>query len=86
MSCSYYLLARFPPCFLTHPPTRPPTRSCLPQIKPDVQTVGMGMAASQGALLLAAGAKGKRFAMPNTRIMIHQPQGGCGVREGGEKV
>ena len=43
------------------------------------------MAASQGALLLAAGAKGKRFAMPNTRIMIHQPQGGCGVREGGEK-
>eukprot|EP00850_Spirogloea_muscicola_P012583 SM000082S22825 [mRNA] locus=s82:154089:156326:- [translate_table: standard] len=48
------------------------------QIKPDVSTVCFGLAASQGALLLAGGAKGKRFAMPNARIMIHQPQGGCG--------
>lgn len=49
------------------------------QIKPDVSTVCFGIAASQGALLLAGGKKGKRFAMPNARIMIHQPQGGCGV-------
>jgi ATP-dependent protease ClpP protease subunit len=41
--------------------------------------VCFGIAASQGALLLAGGEKGKRFAMPNARIMIHQPQGGCGV-------
>lgn len=47
-------------------------------IKPDVSTVCFGIAASQGALLLAGGKKGKRFAMPNARIMIHQPQGGCG--------
>jgi len=45
-------------------------------IKPDVQTICMGQAASMGALLLAAGAKGKRFALPNSRIMIHQPSGG----------
>ncbi|GJP38433.1 hypothetical protein CLOM_g22871 [Closterium sp. NIES-68] len=51
---------------------------CMAWIKPDVQTVAFGMTASQGALLLAAGAKGKRLAMPNSRIMIHQPQGGCG--------
>ena len=50
------------------------------QIKPDVSTVAFGLAGSQGALLLAGGTKGKRFAMPNSRIMIHQPQGGCGVR------
>ena len=42
-------------------------------IKPDVSTLCMGMAASMGAFLLAAGAKGKRFALPNSRIMIHQP-------------
>jgi ATP-dependent Clp protease protease subunit len=51
---------------------------CLLQIKPAVSTVCFGIAASQGALLLAGGEKGKRFAMPNARIMIHQPQGGCG--------
>ncbi|CAI5478742.1 unnamed protein product [Closterium sp. Yama58-4] len=51
---------------------------CMAWIKPDVQTVAFGMTASQGALLLAAGTKGKRLAMPNARIMIHQPQGGCG--------
>lgn len=47
-------------------------------VKPDVSTVAFGLAASQGALILAGGAKGKRFSMPNARIMIHQPQGGCG--------
>jgi len=45
-------------------------------IKPDVQTICLGQAASMGALLLAAGTKGKRFALPNSRIMIHQPTGG----------
>lgn len=45
-------------------------------IKPDVSTICVGMAASMGALLLAGGAKGKRFALPNSRIMIHQPAGG----------
>lgn len=45
-------------------------------IKPDVQTICMGMAASMGAFLLAAGTKGKRFALPNSEIMIHQPLGG----------
>ncbi len=45
-------------------------------IKPDVSTLCMGQAASMGSLLLAAGAKGKRFALPNARIMIHQPSGG----------
>ena len=45
-------------------------------IKPNVVTTCMGQAASMGALLLAAGTKGKRFALPNTRIMIHQPMGG----------
>ncbi len=45
-------------------------------IKPDVSTLCMGQAASMGALLLAAGAKGKRFALPHSRIMIHQPAGG----------
>jgi ATP-dependent Clp protease, protease subunit len=46
-------------------------------IKPEVSTLCMGMAASMGAFLLAAGAKGKRFALPNSRIMIHQPSGGA---------
>ena len=45
-------------------------------IKPDVNTICIGMAASMGAFLLAAGAKGKRFALPNSEIMIHQPLGG----------
>ena len=45
-------------------------------IKPDVCTICIGMAASMGAFLLAAGAKGKRFALPNSEIMIHQPSGG----------
>lgn len=46
-------------------------------IKPDVATVCIGQAASMGALLLAAGANGKRFSLPNARIMIHQPLGGA---------
>ncbi len=46
-------------------------------IKPDVVTTCMGQAASMGAVLLAAGAKGKRFALPNSRVMIHQPLGGA---------
>jgi ATP-dependent Clp protease protease subunit len=46
-------------------------------IKPDVSTLCMGIAASMGAFLLAAGAKGKRYALPNSRIMIHQPSGGA---------
>jgi len=46
-------------------------------IKPDVSTLCMGMAASMGAFLLSAGAKGKRFALPNSKIMIHQPLGGA---------
>ena len=45
-------------------------------IKPDVRTMCMGMAASMGAFLLSAGAKGKRYALPNSTIMIHQPLGG----------
>lgn len=45
-------------------------------IKPDVSTICMGQAASMGALLLCAGAAGKRFALPNSRVMIHQPLGG----------
>lgn len=46
-------------------------------IKPDVSTICIGMAASMGAFLLAAGAKGKRYALPNADIMIHQPLGGA---------
>ncbi|MCU0769716.1 MAG: ATP-dependent Clp endopeptidase proteolytic subunit ClpP [Burkholderiaceae bacterium] len=46
-------------------------------IKPDVSTICVGMAASMGAFLLAAGAKGKRYSLPNSRIMIHQPSGGA---------
>jgi ATP-dependent Clp protease, protease subunit len=45
-------------------------------VKPDVSTLCVGQAASMGSLLLAAGAKGKRFALPNSRVMIHQPMGG----------
>ena len=45
-------------------------------IKPDVQTICMGMSASMGAFLLAAGTKGKRFILPNAEVMIHQPSGG----------
>jgi ATP-dependent Clp protease, proteolytic subunit ClpP len=45
-------------------------------IKPDVSTICIGMAASMGAFLLSSGAKGKRFALPNSEIMIHQPLGG----------
>jgi len=47
-------------------------------IKPDVATVCIGQAASMGAVLLAAGAKGKRFALPHSRVMLHQPLGGVG--------
>jgi len=46
-------------------------------IKPDVSTLCMGLAASMGAFLLSAGTKGKRFALPNARVMIHQPLGGA---------
>jgi len=46
-------------------------------IKPDVSTICIGMAASMGAFLLAAGAKGKRYALPNSEVMIHQPLGGA---------
>lgn len=46
-------------------------------IKPDVSTICVGMAASMGAFLLAAGAKGKRLALPNSEVMIHQPLGGA---------
>ncbi|MDD5328531.1 MAG: ATP-dependent Clp endopeptidase proteolytic subunit ClpP [Sulfuricella sp.] len=45
-------------------------------IKPDISTLCLGQAASMGAFLLAAGAKGKRFCLPNSRVMIHQPMGG----------
>jgi ATP-dependent Clp protease protease subunit len=45
-------------------------------IKPDISTICVGQAASMGAVLLAAGAKGKRYALPNSRVMIHQPLGG----------
>ncbi|KAJ9537830.1 hypothetical protein OSB04_030563 [Centaurea solstitialis] len=51
---------------------------CMSWIKPKVGTVCFGVAASEGALLLAGGEKGMRYAMPNARIMIHQPQSGCG--------
>ena len=46
-------------------------------IKPDVQTICVGLAASMGALLLASGANGKRFALPNSKVMIHQVMGGA---------
>ncbi|MBC2123517.1 ATP-dependent Clp endopeptidase proteolytic subunit ClpP [Listeria marthii] len=46
-------------------------------VKADVQTIGMGMAASMGSFLLTAGASGKRFSLPNAEIMIHQPLGGA---------
>lgn len=45
-------------------------------IEPDVQTIGIGLQASMGAMLLSAGAKGKRYCLPNARIMIHQPSSG----------
>ena len=50
-------------------------------IKPDVSTIVTGMAASMGALILTAGTKGKRFSLPNTDIMIHQPSGGAQGQE-----
>ncbi|HDK9643396.1 TPA: ATP-dependent Clp endopeptidase proteolytic subunit ClpP [Staphylococcus aureus] len=49
----------------------------IQHIKPDVQTICIGMAASMGSFLLAAGAKGKRIALPNAEVMIHQPLGGA---------
>jgi len=49
----------------------------MQHIKPDVSTICVGMAASMGAVLLTAGAKGKRFALPNSRVMIHQVLGGA---------
>ena len=55
-------------------------------IKPDVSTICMGMAASMGAFLLAAGAKGKRKALPNSEIMIHQPSGGASGQASDVKI
>lgn len=57
-------------------------------VKPDVSTICMGMAASMGAFLLAAGAKGKRYALPNSEIMIHQPliSGGIGGQASDIKI
>ena len=52
------------------------TYDTMQYIKPDVSTICIGMAASMGAVLLTAGAEGKRIALPNSRIMIHQPMGG----------
>lgn len=49
----------------------------IQHIKPDVQTICIGMAASMGSFLLSAGAKGKRYALPNAEVMIHQPLGGA---------
>ena len=49
----------------------------IQHIKPDVQTICIGMVASMGSFLLATGAKGKRFALPNAEVMIHQPLGGA---------
>lgn len=49
----------------------------IQHIKPDVQTICLGIAASMGSFLLAAGAQGKRFALPNAEVMIHQPLGGA---------
>ncbi len=49
---------------------------CMQYVKPDVSTICMGMAASMGAFLLSSGAKGKRLALPNAEIMIHQPSAG----------
>jgi len=49
----------------------------MQHIKPDVSTICVGLAASMGAFLLAAGAKGKRYALPNSEVMIHQPLGGA---------
>lgn len=50
-------------------------------IRPDVSTICIGMAASMGAFLLAGGAKGKRYALPNAEVMIHQPSGGARDRK-----
>ncbi len=54
-------------------------------IKPDVSTICLGQAASMGAFLLAGGAKGKRYCLPNSRVMIHQPSGGHGYRYSGQR-
>jgi ATP-dependent Clp protease protease subunit len=48
----------------------------IQHVKPDVQTIGIGLQASMGAFLLSSGTKGKRFALPSSRIMIHQPSSG----------
>ena len=53
----------------------------IQHIKPDVQTISLGLAASMGSFLLTAGAKGKRHALPNAEIMIHQPLGGAQGQE-----
>ncbi|MDU3081564.1 MAG: ATP-dependent Clp protease proteolytic subunit [Staphylococcus epidermidis] len=58
----------------------------IQHIKPDVQTICIGMAASMGSFLLAAGAKGKRFALPNAEVMIHQPLGGAQGQATGQSI
>lgn len=55
-------------------------------IKPDVQTIGIGLQASMGAFLLSSGTKGKRFALPNSRVMIHQPSSGTQGRVSDQEV
>ena len=52
----------------------------MQHVRPDIQTICMGQAASMGALLLAGGSKGKRYALPSSRVMIHQPWGGAQVQ------
>ena len=55
-------------------------------IEPDVQTIGIGLQASMGAMLLSAGAKGKRYVLPNSRIMIHQPSSGTEGKIAGQEI
>lgn len=55
-------------------------------ITPDVQTIGIGLQASMGAFLLSSGARGKRFALPNSRIMIHQPSSGAQGRISDQEI
>jgi ATP-dependent Clp endopeptidase proteolytic subunit ClpP len=63
---------------MTHQLTGMGVYDAMKFCKADVSTVCFGLAASMGAFLLAAGTKGKRYCMPNARIMIHQPSGGAG--------
>ena len=62
--------------FLAHEDPKKDIKLYINSIEPDVQTIGIGLQASMGAMLLSCGAKGKRFALPNARVMIHQPSSG----------